>query len=201
MRGCLEGVGRALDNGHAVVEFSAPWGRSAGKWSPAWGEDAKPEIEARRADLVSRIGEEKAGRIVNLNRNLVIFPNLVLIDAAGLVIRMIQPTEPGFMEVCTWAVGAGEDSDWVRDIRLKNFLTFLGPGGLATPDDVEALERCQQGYSNSREAGWNDISKGSLKAEEEPMEDELHIRGFWRYWAECLDRPDPSSDELGNPKA
>lgn len=184
----LEGVGRALGNGHAVVEFAAPWGRAAGKWSPAWGEETRSEIEGRYADLVARLGPDKAHRIANFNRNLVIFPNLVLIDAAGLVIRMIQPTAPGFMEVCTWAITAGEDSEWVRDIRLKNFLTFLGPGGLATPDDVEALERCQQGYSNSREAAWNDISKGSLDAVEQPMEDEGHIRGFWRYWAECLDR-------------
>jgi len=158
MRQGLEGVGRALGNGHAVVEFAAPWGRSAGKWSPAWGEDVRPEIEARHADLVSRLGVEKAERIANLNRNLVIFPNLVLIDAAGLVIRMVQPTAPGFMEVCTWAVGAGEDSAWVRDIRLKNFLTFLGPGGL---EAFRARSRSHTGSLCSRPHCSSDAGSGA----------------------------------------
>ena len=30
--------------------------------------------------------------------------------------------------------------------RLDSFLAFLGPGGFATPDDIEALESCQQGF-------------------------------------------------------
>lgn len=183
----LEGVSRMLDNGHAVVEFSAPWGRPSGKWSPAWGAHTKTQIEENYARLVDRLGEERAHRAAHFNRNVVIFPNLMLVDAAGLVIRTIQPGQPGKMFVNTWAAGAAGEDDWIRQVRLKNFLTFLGPGGLATPDDIEALERCQAGYSNRKEAGWNDISKGALDATELPMEDEGQIRAFWREWARRLD--------------
>ena len=35
------------------------------------------------------------------------------------------------------------ESDEMRKTRLNNFLEFLGPGGYATPDDIEALETCQ----------------------------------------------------------
>ena len=119
----LEGRSRDLGNGHGVVEFSAPWGRAAGKWSPAWGEDTRGEVEANYTSLVERVGEEKAHRIANLNRNIVIFPNLMLVDAAGLVIRTIQPGEPGKMHVSTWAVGAAGEPDWLRQLRMKNFLT------------------------------------------------------------------------------
>ena len=33
----------------------------------------------------------------------------------------------------------------LRKIRLDNYLTFVGPGGFATPDDFEAFALCQRG--------------------------------------------------------
>lgn len=183
----LEGVTRGLGNGHAVVEFSAPWGRPAGKWSPAWGEDSRAEVEQIFAALEARIGRQKADRITQLNRNLVIFPNLVIVDAAGLVLRTMYPETPDRMSVSSWAVAPAGESEWLRKIRLRNFLEFLGPGGLATPDDIEALERCQRGYRNLKEAAWNDISKGPLDAAELPMEDEGQIRTFWKQWGTRID--------------
>ena len=42
-----------LGNGHAVIEYSAPWGRPVAKWEPLFGEDARDEIDRLRADLVS----------------------------------------------------------------------------------------------------------------------------------------------------
>ena len=64
--------------------------------------------------------------------------------------------------------------------RLDSFLTFLGPGGFATPDDEEALESCQAGF-RATETEWSDISKGMLKAT--PLNsEELQMRGYWRQW-------------------
>ncbi len=128
-----------------------------------------------------------------MNRNLVIFPNLVIVDAAGLVLRTMYPEEPGRMNVSSWAMAPKGESGWLRKIRLRNFLEFLGPGGLATPDDIEALERCQRGYRNIKEAAWNDISKGALDSAELPMEDEGQIRAFWRQWGLHMDaHPGPA---------
>ena len=65
-------------------------------------------------------------------------------------------------------------------MRLDSFLTFLGPGGFATPDDVEALESCQIGF-RATENEWSDISRGMLRPD--PLStDELQMRGFWRQW-------------------
>ncbi|HTF50352.1 MAG TPA: hypothetical protein VK735_23175, partial [Pseudonocardia sp.] len=67
--------------------------------------------------------------------------------------------------------------------RLDSFLTFLGPAGFATPDDVEALESCQQGF-NSGGVEWNDISRGMAR---EPHDgNEAQMRVFWRRWAERM---------------
>ncbi|MCU1464056.1 MAG: p-cumate dioxygenase, partial [Acidimicrobiales bacterium] len=68
--------------------------------------------------------------------------------------------------------------------RLDNFLTFLGPGGFATPDDVEALESCQQGFA-ATEVEWSDISRGMNLEEPRPL-DELQMRTWWRRWRELM---------------
>jgi len=58
---------------------------------------------------------------------------------------------------------------------------FLGPGGFATPDDVEALESAQRGYAAAKLAPWNDISRGMLRALPR-ADDESQMRTFWREW-------------------
>jgi hypothetical protein len=77
-----------------------------------------------------------------------------------------------------------EESPEDRTLRLDNFLTFLGPGGFATPDDVEMLESCQKGFAN-REVMWSDISRG-MKRARPGTADELQIRTFWRRWHELI---------------
>src|SRR5688500_8974334 len=141
----LEGTGRALGGGHAVVEFTGPWGRPAGKWSPVWGAETKPEMEAIYAGLQGRVGGERAQRIAHLNRNLVIFPNLVVIDATGIVLRTMYPEAPDRMTVNTWAVAPKGESGWLRRIRLRNFLELLGTSDITAHDDIETLDRFLQG--------------------------------------------------------
>src|SRR3546814_5408268 len=47
----LSGFGHDLGNGHAVIEYFAPWGRPIANWVPLWGEEGKREIEAIQQDL------------------------------------------------------------------------------------------------------------------------------------------------------
>ncbi len=177
----LNGVGRDLGNGHACVEYSAPWGRPVAQWIPAWGENGKREVEAIHARLVERFGQEKADRLAFKNRNLLIFPNLIINDVMAITIRTFYPTSPDLMQVCAWAIAPSDESEWARKYRLFNFLEFLGPGGFATPDDVEALEHCQRGFQNVKEARWNDISKG-MGLDEPSFDDEIQMRAFWSRW-------------------
>jgi len=177
----LKGVGRDLGNGHGVIEYKAPWGRPAGQWVPLWGEEGKKEIDALNARNEKLYGKEKAERIAYKNRNLLIFPNLIINDIMSLTIRTFFPQSPNLLHVNAWAVGPREENETARQIRLSNFLEFLGPGGFATPDDVEALEHCQLGYRNSQEVRWNDISKG-MSRDEPAVDDEAQMRAFWREW-------------------
>jgi p-cumate 2,3-dioxygenase alpha subunit len=177
----LEGKSRDLGNGHAVLEYRAPWGRPIASWIPLWGEDGKREIDAIYARLVERHGEELAGRMAHSNRNLLIFPNLVINDIMAITVRTFYPEKPDYMLINGWSLAPNEESDWVRKYRLSNFLEFLGPGGFATPDDVEALESCQAGFRNCGLVPYSDISKGMGKASPS-YDDELQMRAFWTRW-------------------
>ena len=50
-----------------------------------------------------------------------------------------------------------------------------------------ALQQCQRGYENSREAAWNDISRGMAKAQPS-YDDEAQIRAFWTEWQTRIER-------------
>lgn len=170
-----------LGNGHAVIEYSAPWGRPVAQPIPAWGEKGVAEVNALRQRLIDRFGAQRGDQIARLNRNMIIFPNLVINDIMAITIRTFYPLQPDFMNVSGWALAPVDENPEFRQRRLFNFLEFLGPGGFATPDDVEALQVCQRGYSNLKEAAWNDISKGLSRAS--PLaNDEAQMRAFWREW-------------------
>jgi p-cumate 2,3-dioxygenase alpha subunit len=82
-----------------------------------------------------------------------------------------------------WTLAAKGEPASVRERRLASYVTFLGPGGLATPDDVEACESCQQGFRTVAEAPWSDISRGIHKEATGPFvaSDEIQQRTFWRH--------------------
>ncbi len=182
----LAGTGYNLKHGHAVIEYSAPWGRPIANWVPLWGEEGKGEIAAIYAALEERVGPERADRIAHKNRNMVIFPNLVVNDIMAITVRTFFPTAPDYVEVNAWALAPREESEWLRKFRLFNFTEFLGPGGFATPDDVEAIEKCQRGYAVGGEAPFNDISKGMHREANPSFDDEMQMRAFWTEWDKRL---------------
>ena len=150
-----------------------------------FGEQGKVEMDAIHARLVERLGEDKARRVASHNRNLLIFPNLVINDIMAITIRTFYPVAPNEMMVNGWALAPREESEWARKYRLFNFLEFLGPGGVATPDDGEARQSCQAGFANVGSAGWSDISKGMGYAEPS-YDDELQMRVFWTRWNQLI---------------
>lgn len=194
------GKARGIDlgNGHAVIA-SAPGG------DQVLGRPLSPEGQAERTARYAAIGEkfgtDWAERLLG-NRNLVIFPNLVIIDLVmGVLIRKIDPITPDYMEVTAWHIAPPEEGEELRAQRLDNFLTFWGPGGLASPDDVEALESAQRGFATRKELPWSDISRGMAKRVA-TEQDELQMRTWWRRWNELMTGevlPPEEKDPIGLP--
>ena len=112
--------------------------------------------------------------------NYLIFPNLMIIDG-WRVFRTFYPSSPDYMEINGWACLPKEDSPALRKARLDWYLAFQGPGGFATPDDVEGLEGCQMGFATYKEVEWSDISRG-MKSNTAGGPGELQMRVFWREW-------------------
>jgi p-cumate 2,3-dioxygenase alpha subunit len=181
----FRGYGRSLGNGHAVIEHTGPMGRPCAFWEPRWGEEVRREIDAIRTRLVERFGPERAERIAEWNRNLLIYPNLIINDIMSLTVRTFYPIEPGYLEVSAWAMMPRSEGERWHALRLDNFLTFLGPGGFATPDDLAALDSCQLGFRGCKETEWSDISRGMTR--DPDITDEEQMRSFWRRWSEQME--------------
>ncbi len=182
-----KGLAIDLGNGHFTTDNVNFRGRPVAAWIPIYGEDAKPEMAEIRRELVERVGPDRANRIADTNRNLVIFPNLVINDGSSVTIRTFFPDGAGKMHVTAWALGPIEETESARARRLDAFLTFYGPGGFATPDDVEALELVQQGLANWEDDRWSEMSRGMGREGEQLNSDEHHLRIFWRKWNQMME--------------
>ena len=182
-----KGLAVDLGNGHFTTDNINFRGRPVAAWIPIYGEEAKPEMEEIRRELIARVGEDRAKRIADTNRNLVIFPNLVINDGSSVTVRTFFPQGPNKMQVTAWALGPVEETESARARRLDAFLTFYGPGGFATPDDVEALELVQQGLANWQDDRWTEMSRGMGREGEQLNSDEHHLRIFWRRWNQMME--------------
>ena len=119
------------------------------------------------------------------NRNLLIYPNLIINDIMAVTVRTFMPTATNRTEITAWQLAPVDELPELRRRRLDSFLTFLGPGGFATPDDIEALESCQQGFTSGG-VEWNDVSRGMHRAPS--VTDEEQMRAFWRRWSTQVER-------------
>ena len=200
------GAARALGNGHCVSENVARNGRPIARWHPLFGEEAREPIARARRRLVEKYGDDRAYRMADTSRNLLVYPNLLVMDFVAISIRYIEPQAVDRMQVTAWHLVPKEESGARLATRLDSYVTFLGPGGFATPDDVEALESCQTGF-RATEAAWSDVSRGMLNSSP-GTSDELQMRGFWRQWhahMRGLDETDvqdaPPAGEIVRPTA
>ena len=184
------GIGIALDGGHSLFECPI--------LPTPLSESARAELEALRARLTAKFGAERTRLITDYMRNIFIFPNLILISIWRSV-RTFYPVAPDYIEITEWGLMPRNESLELRQRRIGSFMSFLGPAGFGTPDDVAGLEGCQRGYATMREHGWSDLSRHML-SEVPPGSGELQQRSFWRRWralasgetgaTNCTDRMD-----------
>ena len=186
----------ALGNGHATVETDVQAGRPIAQWLPVWGEEARGLIEERRAEVVSRLGPERGALVTDWHRLMVIFPNTVMNDQQSIQVRSVLPVAHDEMIVRAWLFGVVGEDPRLRKIRLDGALSFLGPGGFATPDDIEMMELCQRGYATGV-VEYNDLSKG-FKPEEDSARgtdqwnNELQLRAYWTQYDRLMSEGAPS---------
>ena len=170
-----------LGGGHAVAKSTPPsGGRPIAWWAPAFPESHRERLDALRESLHRKFGAEKARDMCETNRGLFVFPNLIVNDNMAVTLRTFEPVAVDRIAIQLWALAPKGEDDAARKLRLDSLLTFVGPGGFGTPDDVEILESCQRAYA-APEVRWNDLSRGMER--EQPLHtDEYQNRIFWREW-------------------
>ena len=184
---------KALGNGHSVPGRAvATWGRPMAQWVPHFGEERRTRFDEVYRKAVDRLGEERAHLVCKCSGSIQIFPNLIISDIMSTSIRVCHPVEPGYSEIESWCLAPEEEEPEERALRLDSFISFLGPGGFALPDDVEVVELCQSGYEAVAEVEYSDVSRG-MKSARVTDTGELQMRAFWRQWARLIDAPEPGS--------
>jgi phenylpropionate dioxygenase-like ring-hydroxylating dioxygenase large terminal subunit len=122
-------------------------------------EEQDPVMQRYRAALAERLGSERAAAALAVNRfNNIIYPNLI-INAQQQQMRITIPLAVDLTQVhvhCFRLKGAPEEM-FHRAVR---FLTTIGsPASMIFSDDMEMLERCQQGLV--KQAGpWVNFERG-----------------------------------------
>ncbi len=122
-------------------------------------QDTDPIAARYKAALTERLGPEKTSRVLSMNRfNNIIYPNLI-INAQYQQMRVTIPVsvDRTIVHIHCFRLKGAPDEMFHRAVR---FLTTLGsPMSMIFSDDVEMLERCQQGLA--KDVGpWIDISRG-----------------------------------------
>jgi p-cumate 2,3-dioxygenase alpha subunit len=182
-----KGKSWGLDLGKGHGAFSGVQ-RSEGAYGSAatrLSESTREQIERIRQIQIERYGKQLAdvdwapGRV-----NFLVYPNLAFVGKT--TVRTIWPVSATSTEVIAWTIVPADERGAALDARVNDVPLFQGPGGFATPDDVEALESCQAGFA-AREVEWTDLSKGMQRAPQ--SSDEAQIRAFWRQWHADLSRP------------
>ena len=170
-----------------------------------WAEHTTPErrpVYKKKDWLEANFSSGKVDWILNRGRNLAVFPNVALMDNPSTQIRRVRPISPDRTEVTVYCIAHVGEDDEARAARLRKFEDFYLTAGMATSDDMAALEDSYLG-SHARAARWNDFTRGLHSMVEgadqlatlgdfepvtssESWENETLYLGFYRRWRELM---------------
>ena len=188
--GNVSSAGYDFGNGHMAI-----WAQHT--------DPTKRPIYAERDRLAQSMSPAQLDWLLNRGRNLFLFPNVLLMDNPSTQVRTIQPISPDRAEVTVRCIAPIGESPESRAARLRKFEDFYLTTGMATSDDLAALEATHAG-GYGRAARWNNFARGVVGtmygAENtdamaigcEPAsstanwDHETFYHGFYRYWRERL---------------
>ncbi|MBT2522812.1 benzoate 1,2-dioxygenase large subunit [Arthrobacter sp. ISL-28] len=138
----------SFDHGHLLL------------WTE-WLDPSNRPLFDRRDELVEKYGEAKADWMINISRNLCLYPNVYLMDQFGSQIRHFRPIAVDRTEVTIYCIAPKGESAEARANRIRQYEDFFNASGMATPDDLEEFRSCQKTYLATA-APWNDLSRGVM---------------------------------------
>jgi benzoate/toluate 1,2-dioxygenase subunit alpha len=142
-----------------------------------WTTRSNPEDEPlyeRRQELVDQYGQAKADWMINVARNLCLYPNVYLMDQFSSQIRQYRPIAVDRTEVTIHCIAPKGESVEARAARIRRYEDFFNATGMATPDDLEEFRSSQRGFMAAN-APWNDMSRGATHWIKGPDEDAARL--------------------------
>jgi benzoate/toluate 1,2-dioxygenase alpha subunit len=146
------------------------WGKAGGGyWSFPYGHlclwtwAANPvdrPLWDRMDELKAQFGDAKGEFMVKGSRNLLVYPNVYIMDQFSTQIRHFRPIAPNQTEVTIYCIAPKGESAASRAWRIRQYEDFFNASGMATPDDLEEFRSCQLTFQASA-APWNDMSRGA----------------------------------------
>ena len=170
-----------------------------------WAQHTTPEVrpiwEAKER-LEKELTPKQVEWILTKGRNLYIFPNVMLMDNPSTQVRVMKPVSANRVDITVYCIAPKGESDKARAGRLRKFEDFYLTAGMATSDDVAALEDTHEG-SLARDAKWSEFNRGlaniTYGADEEAKElgfepaactdnwdHEVLYHGFYRHWLKMM---------------
>lgn len=137
-----------LKNGHTVI------------WTEITNPQDRP-VYAAREDIEARLGAEKAKWAVYRSRNLLIYPNVFIMDQMGTQIRVFRPISVDKTEVTIYCFGPVGEAPVEREKRIRQYEDFFNASGMATPDDLTEFNASQIGCKNYDVMRWSDMTRGA----------------------------------------
>ncbi|MBQ0724461.1 MAG: aromatic ring-hydroxylating dioxygenase subunit alpha [Cycloclasticus sp.] len=118
---------------------------------------------------------------------LSLFPSLVMQQIQNtLAFRQILPKSKDEFELVWTYFGYKDDSEELRNIRLKQF-NLIGPGGFISMEDGESTELCQNAIV--RDGAYTNVIQmaGKEAKGDDHLVTEGLIRGLWKGYREIMD--------------
>ena len=143
----LNGGFFAFGNGHTML-----WG----DW-PNKG-DRRPNFH-RWQEWSEKFGEKRTEWMIGKLRNLLLYPNVFLMDQMSTQIRIFRPLAVDKTEVTVYALAPKNEAPQWRRHRIRQYEDFFNASGMATPDDLAEFTYSQKGYLGAL-ARWNDMTRG-----------------------------------------
>jgi anthranilate 1,2-dioxygenase large subunit len=141
-------------------------------------------IELEDRDLVTFVRENRSGVTTRI---MSVFPNAVFNQINNCLamrkIRLISPTE---FEIIFTIFGYEDDDDEMIQHRV-NQANMVGPSGLISMEDAEALELVQRATATDL-AGHGIVEMGGVGPIQnlDTRVNEVPIRGFWSYYNQLM---------------
>lgn len=145
----IPGGSYSFGNGHTVL------------WSKYANHKDRPNYEILEA-FREKYGDVKAQWMNERLRNLLLFPNVFVMDQTSTQLRIIQPVSVNETEVTTYCIAPKNESATARALRIRQYEDFFNASGMATPDDLTEFNNCQYGFAVGG-GRRSDISRGAVR--------------------------------------